>query len=174
MRSRKRSSGANDGGLQALDHAANWVRFADTKATIFMAALGVVTTLLVSNGATVVAAATTSEAVAIALTTAAAAAGALFLVTLYWLVNAIIPRSGTDGSLNRFSWPSLVHADFETLNDHTAVTSARDDALRQALTLARVAEVKFDACRRAGLAFAGFIIVAVGMLVAATVYSPLS
>lgn len=159
----------SDGSLQALDHAANWVRFADTKATILMGALGVVTTLLVSNASTIVVAASKSEVAVVAFVAAAVLTAAAFLITLGWLVNAVVPRRPSDGVLNRFSWPSLLDTDYATLEDHTAVTSSREDALRQALTLAKVADAKFQACGHAGIGFTVFIILAVGMLVAATI-----
>ena len=45
-----------DGSFQAMDQVAHWVRFADTKATILTAGLGVVMTMLMTNSGKVVAA----------------------------------------------------------------------------------------------------------------------
>lgn len=42
-----------DGCFQAMDQMANWVRFADTKATILTAGLGVALTMLMTNAGTI-------------------------------------------------------------------------------------------------------------------------
>lgn len=90
------------GALQAMDHVANWVRFADTKATILTAGLGVVITMLMANAETITTGITEgcTEAVVVGLLAGGAAISAAW--TLGWLIRAIAPASTiTYKGLNR-------------------------------------------------------------------------
>jgi hypothetical protein len=158
---------ADEGSFQALDHIANWVRFADAKATILTAALGVVMTMFIANIPTVLRAAATSEGATLALGLLSVVAAGGFAFTLGWLVRAIAPRRKGDGKINRFSWPSLTLADYETLRDHNLETSAHEDAWNQTLFLSKVAADKFDACQNAVWGFAFFVLTAVICVVSA-------
>lgn len=82
-----------EGHFQALDHAANWVRFADTKATVLTAAFGVVTTMLAANVPSIARAA---SADASWLGPLLAVATGAFFYTLWWLIHALTPRRGTE------------------------------------------------------------------------------
>lgn len=164
---RNRSLPPQEGSYQALDHAANWVRFADTKATVLTAALGVVMTMVVTNAPSIIKALASDENVATRLGAIAVVAVAAFLFTLGWLVHAIAPRSGADGKLNRFSWPVLKSADYAALAAHNANVPAHEDAWKQTIVLAGVADDKFRACRRAAGGFAVFVVSAVICVVAA-------
>lgn len=166
--SRKKLETPADGSLQALDHAANWVRFADTKATVLTAAFGVVTTMFIADFPSVIEATRSSEEVATRLGAIAALVGASFLFTLGWLVRAITPRAGAQKRLNRFSWPALSSADLDALREHIDRTPVHEDAWRQTLVLAGVAEAKFRACRYAATGFALFISSAVACVVTAS------
>jgi hypothetical protein len=154
---RERRNAETDGSYQALDHVANWVRFADVKATVLTAALGVPVTMLAANASNVISAGRTSEVTAVVLGAMAIVAASSFAFTLGWLVNAIAPRRQTTGTLNRFSWPTLTYASREELRSHAGATPAHQDAWDQVLTLAQVAEQKFDATRYAA---AGFVVFA--------------
>jgi hypothetical protein len=164
---RKRPVPPADGSQQALDQAANWVRFADTKATVLTAALGVVMTMLVANTPHIIKAAAVSEEVTTRFGILAFVVAAAFLFTLGWLVHAIVPRRSAAGRTNRFSWPALASTDYEDLVSHNAAVPAHEDAWRQTLVLARVADEKFRACRVAAYGFAVFIVSAVVCVVAA-------
>lgn len=165
--SRKRPVPPADGSQQALDQVANWVRFADTKATVLTAALGVVMTMLVTNTPQIIKAAATSEEATTRFGALAFVTAAAFLFTLGWLVHAIAPRRGASGKVSRFSWPALASADYEDLVRHNEAVPAHEDAWKQTLVLARVADEKFRACRLAAYGFAMFVISAVVCVVAA-------
>jgi hypothetical protein len=144
-----------DGGFQAMDQMANWVRFADTKATILTAGLGVLMTMLMTN-ATTIANALREGCVAAAVV--GILAGGTFLAgawTLYWLVRAIGPQSAIQyPHLNRFAWPSLLRATPEQLSEHAARVDVRTDAWQQVIDLSMLADRKFDACGKAVRGFA--------------------
>lgn len=150
-----------DGSLQALDQMANWVRFADTKATILTAALGVVATMLVSNFDAVVVVSSMGEPYSVLSYSFIIGAATAFVFTLCWLLNALIPRSGGVPKLNRFSWPSLTRADSALLKDHYSRVSVADDARDQAIVLAGIAEAKFEACRNAAIGLGCFLVIVV-------------
>lgn len=150
-----------DGSLQALDQMANWVRFADTKATILTAALGVVSTMLVSNFDVVVDASSMGKHYSVLFFSFIIVAVTAFVFTLSWLLNALIPRSGDVPKLNRFSWPSLTGVDSALLRDHYSRVSAADDARDQAIVLAGIAEAKFGACRNAAIGLGFFLVIVV-------------
>ena len=158
---RRRPVPPAEGSQQALDQAANWVRFADTKATVLTAALGVVMTMLVSSTPNIITAATTSEEATTRFGILACVTAAAFLFTLGWLVHAIAPRRTAASRINRFSWPALASIGYEDLVSHKEAVHAHEDAWKQTLVLARVAEEKFRACRLATYGFAAFIISAV-------------
>lgn len=168
---RKPGRVGDEGSLQALDHAANWVRFADTKATILTAAFGVVTTLLMNNIALIVQAAMSSESASIGFGSAVVAAAVAFFATLGWLLAALLPRRGGPVTLNRFSWPSLISASPELLEDHAQRVTVGYDAREQSITLAKIANAKFGACHNAAIWFGVFVIIValtVGMAAVAT------
>lgn len=161
-----RKGRGDEGASQALDQVANWVRFADTKATVLTAALGVVLTLLLSNAPAVLKAARTGEVPAIVLGCAAVLAGVSFVCTLVSLVRALMPRRSAEGPVNRFSWPLLAEASAQELADHLADVDAATDAWAQARVLAATAKTKFDHCADAVVWFTIFIIIVVALAVA--------
>lgn len=162
----------SDGYGQALDQMANWVRFADTKATILMAGLGVVLTMLVANTKAIVTAFDHGSTAAWTTCILAALAGAAVLWTLFWLVRAIGPRSRMSYSqLNRFAWPTLTKATVADLREHVAKVAAEDDAWQQVLDLSNIAQRKFDACGKAVWGFAFVALFAVSCVVTAVSFA---
>lgn len=158
-----------DGSFQAMDQMSNWVRFADTKATILTAGFGVVITMLLTN-ATTIAEALGEGCVATAVVGVLAGGTVLTAArTLYWLVRAIGPQSAIQYSqLNRFAWPSVIRVTAEQLAHHAEHADVRIDAWQQVLDLSMLANRKFDACGRAVRSFAvlavlGFVCVAVAI-----------
>jgi len=147
---------------------AGWVRFADTKATILAAGLGVAVTMLANSAKPVVQAlkSTTSCTTTNVLLSLCIITIGAFLWTLFWIIRAIAPRSEVPYTgLNRFAWPSLVNATADELASHTAQTAVTDDAWQQAIDLAKIAKRKFTACKFAIYGFgvvvcAGFFTVA--------------
>jgi hypothetical protein len=160
------------GSLEAIDHMAAWVRFADTKATVLAAGLGVVVTMLASSTSTVVKAlgggcGGKMTVGGLALITALA-----FLWTLFWLVRAIAPRNRLPyNGLNRFAWPSLVGATAEQLVAHAAASDVEVDAWQQVVDLAGVAREKFDAVKHAVYGFGLLIVVGVFTVVCAAAFA---
>ncbi len=152
---------------------ANWVRFADTKATILTAGLGVILTMLVTNAKTVTGAVGKGSLQAFVVCPLAVGALAAFVWTLYWLVRAIGPQTSTKYSqLNRFAWPSLQGATAEQMAKHAKQVDVRVDAWQQVLDLSELAARKFDACAKAVKGFAllailGLSCVAISMVVTA-------
>ncbi|BCW78908.1 hypothetical protein [Arthrobacter sp. NicSoilC5] len=158
-----------DGGFQAMDQMANWVRFADTKATILTAGLGVILTMLITNAKTVTAAIGKGSIQAFVVGPLALGALAAFLWTLYWLVRAIGPQTATRyAQLNRFAWPALQAVTAEQMIEHTKRVDVRMDAWQQVLDLSHLAGRKFEACSMAVKGFAllailGLLCVAISM-----------
>lgn len=161
-----------DGGFQALDQLANWVRFADTKATILTAGLGVVLTMLVNNTTTIIDAFDESYFAASLISVLATATVFSAGWALSWLVKAIGPQNKVFyARLNRFAWPSLVQATPEQLMDHTRDESVRVDVWRQVLDLSTLAERKFSACGKAVNGFAALILFGTACVVASILFT---
>jgi hypothetical protein len=147
-----------EGAIVAMDHIANWVRFADTKATILSA--GVAAILVMGVGqARIVFGAIDATPLGITVGLLAVAASATLVWTLLWIVHAIRPRSGArHPTLNRFAWPAISHRSLAELHDHVQTSTQKDDAWRQVHELSRTAETKFAACRLAVIGFAVLVL----------------
>ena len=105
---------------------ANWVRFADTKATILTAGLGVVLTMLMTNADTITSAIKTGCPAAYVVGTLSVLLLIAFGYTLFWLIRAIGPQSNVAYStLNRFAWPTLTKATIDQLADHVQKVDGR-------------------------------------------------
>lgn len=158
------------GSFQSLDHVANWVRFADTKATILTAGLGVIATMLVANCGIVLNSFSKGCLQAAFIGLLSALCIAAFGYTLFWLIRSIGPSTGSSsGALNRFAWPTLSKVDFETLKKHINDNSLEDDAWNQVIDLAKIAEKKFHACSRAIMGFAFLISFALMCIIVANI-----
>lgn len=150
-----------------MDQIANWVRFADTKATILTAGLGVVLTMLTTNADTITSAVKEGCPAAYIVGTLSALVLIAFGYTLFWLVRAIGPRSNVDyNTLNRFAWPTLTKATTDQLADHAEKVDVRTDAWQQVIDLSVLANRKFDACGRAVKGFS--VLVVLGVAAVAT------
>jgi hypothetical protein len=166
----------SDGALVAMDHIANWVRFADTKATILSA--GVAAILVMSVGqARVVFDAIDRTPLGATVGLLAVAASATLVWTLLWILHAIRPRSGVKNlTLNRFAWPAISHKSLSELHEHVQMSTQKDDAWRQVHELSRTAKRKFAACRLAVIGFAALVLTTVTciLLAIAVVEGPLA
>lgn len=149
------------------------MKFADTKATILTAALGVVTTMVVANSATLVSAMRKGEVPTLIVGFAVLLCIGAFIFALSNLLTAIYPQRSGSTALNRYSWPSLSGADIDVVLDHARATPAHEDAFRQAVTLSGVADSKFSAVRRATVGFAVFVVTGVISVVLAVVINAL-
>lgn len=148
-----------DGGFQAMDQLANWVRFADTKATILTAGLGVVLTMLINNARIVIDALDETYTATGLVSVLAVVAVCSCAWTLFWLVRAIGPQNTVVyARLNRFAWPSLVRATPTQLMEHTDQVNVRVDIWQQVLDLSSLAERKFSACGKAVSGFAVLVL----------------
>lgn len=147
---------------------ANWVRFADTKATILAAGLGVVVSMF-TNSADVVVKAIGATCLAKLVVGGLAAVTVLsFLWTLVWVIFAITPRKAFPyNKLNRFAWPSLVGATADQLAAHADQNHIDADAWQQVVDLTAIAKRKFDACSKAIYGFGVMIAAGVFTLLAA-------
>lgn len=156
-----------DGAFQSMDQIANWVRFADTKATILVAGLGVVLTMIVTNSKTVVSAIEKGNPEAAILYTLCGIAIAAFVWTLTWLLVAIGPRRKTSlPGINRFAWPTLTTTDAQRLIERGITDDVREDAWRQVVDLSRLAAKKFAASNKAIWGFGILIITGAALVVA--------
>ena len=161
-----------DGGFQSMDQVANWVRFADTKATILTAGLGVVLTMLMTNSNTVVTAINAGCTPAWIVGSLAASSLLAFLWTLYWLVRAIGPQSRvTYAQLNRFAWPTLTKTTAADLATHAQQVDVRDDAWQQVVDLSQLAERKFSACGKAVWGFAFLVVLGLACVAVSVVFT---
>lgn len=155
-----------------MDQMANWVRFADTKATILTAGLGVILTMLMTNAETVAAAIKNGCVDAIVVGSLAGLTVIAVVYTLFWLVRAIGPQRRVNyKALNRFAWPSLLNATTDELTAHTQNADVRQDAWRQVLDLAALADRKFEACGHAVRGFAVLVILGVACVASAVAFT---
>lgn len=156
------------GAAVALDHVAQWVRFADTKATILAAGLGVVLSVLAASADGT---ASTIDGgglgAVLVLVLVALTAGAL-VMTLVYVVRAIRPQTTEPDSMNRFAWPSLASTTVKDLQQHVA-TDPEPEAWRQVHALAGVARSKYAACNAAVTWFALLVITSFLCISAASV-----
>lgn len=160
--------GLTDGEFQAMDQVAAWVRFADTKATILTAGLGVVLTLLLTHASTIADAFQTGWPAAIVV--GGLSVGSLLALawTLFWLLRAIGPQRRTEYShLNRFAWPSMVRATPDLMTQHRQRVDVRTDAWQQVVDLSRLAARKYEACGRAVPGFAALVLFGMACVVTA-------
>lgn len=149
-----------------MDQIGHWVRFADTKATILVAALGVILTMLMTNGETILAATDSARPESTVIYAILVVVALAFLWTLFWLLRSISARRTTSGNgINRFAWPTLVNTDAPTLVARGQDQDVREDAWQQVVDLAGLAERKFKAFNRALVGF-GLLIVGSAALVA--------
>ncbi|WP_460800188.1 hypothetical protein [Microbacterium sp. GXF0217] len=171
MTSRSLKAAEAAGSEQALNQATEWVKFADTKATILTAALGVITTMTVANVPAIVTAMARGTTQTLFVGFAVCVCVGAFAFTLGQLLSAIYPRRHQARGINRYSWPTLARADVDLVLDHMRQTPAHLDALSQTLVLAAVAEAKFAAVRRAVGGFALLLVSAVTAVVLAVVFN---
>jgi hypothetical protein len=160
-----RRTPATDGHIQALDQVANWVRFADTKATVLTAGLAASTTMLAANLGTI------TKVLELGCWPTAVVGGLLgcalaaFVYTVVQLVRAIGPRTTSQvAGPNRFAWPTLATLSSDSLAAHLERTSAGTDAWRQVLELAGIAKAKYAATNSALRGFAVFIVATVACI----------
>ena len=141
------------------------MRFADGKATLLAA--GLAATLALLGGRL--------DAIAGALhkscpaNTITGILGTLTLLaaawTLCWLMAAINPRNiVTHPGLNRFAWPTMAKATITEIKTHVAESDADQDAWKQAIDLAKIAERKFGNTKLAAYGFAVTITLGVGLV----------
>lgn len=161
-----------DGSFHALEQMANWVRFADTKATILTAGFGAVLSILVASSGTIVDALVLGDAATYVTGLLVGLTVLLGCYTLFWLVRAIEPRCDVSRTgINRFAWPTLIGVQAQELLTHSATKPTNEDAWQQVLDLASLADRKFQACTRATRGFATLVIVGVACLATAAALS---
>jgi hypothetical protein len=162
-----------DGSAQALDQVANWVRFADTKATVLAAGLGVAITMLANNSSTILKAMQQTWISGLIVGGLGAIALMAFLWTLFWLIRAIGPQRKV-GYIqpNRFSWPSLARATMADLKKHRSGSSVSEDAWQQIIDLAKLADRKFTACEKAVYGFGALILLGFSCVTVSAVLTP--
>ncbi len=163
----------SDGSIQAVEQIGNWVRFAETKATILAAGLGVVLTMLVANTTTFVKALTGGGCAPALIVGGLAGLAILALLwTLFWLIHAIAPHGKVHyGQLNRFAWPSLAGTTIDQLLTHVGQADMDTDAWQQVLDLSAIAKRKFDACGKAIYGFGCLVIVGLSCSVTAIAFT---
>lgn len=157
-----------EGALEAMEHVSNWVRFADTKATILSAGVAAVLAMSVANAKTVIKQIDYSPG-GITIAALAAISIAAILWTIICIVRAITPNR-TTGTLepNRFAWPAMARLPLEDLQHHARTTLRDEDAWRQTYDLALTANRKFRACKNAAFGFAVLIIATPACIIFAT------
>ncbi|THJ64727.1 hypothetical protein E8P82_14235 [Arthrobacter echini] len=157
------------GAVIAMEHVANWVRFADTKATILSAGVAAILVMAVSHTKTVIAGAGTTPQGITVITLAAVSVAAL-LWTLFWIIRAIRPSRET-GTLdpNRYAWPAMSRLPLLDLQHHVRTITGDEDAWRQTHDLAKMADSKFTACRKATTGFAALILATPACIITALI-----
>lgn len=142
----------------ALTEFGAWIKNADTKATVLAAGFGAVATITASRTAAVLTAIFGGpEGWRIAVAVIAVAFVVAAVVTLWFLVSALVPRRDVSGGRNAFAWPSVAHF---TPDDDTFKAASASMAWEQARTLARIAEAKFAAFQSALYSFVAVVVFA--------------
>lgn len=142
----------------AITEFGAWIKNADTKATVLAAGFGAVSTITASRTAAVMNVifdGTEGWRIAVAVVAVAFAVAAV--VTLWFLVSALVPRRDVSGGRNAFAWPSV--ATF-TPDDDTFNAASAPMAWEQARALARIAEAKFAAFQSALYSFVAVVVFA--------------
>lgn len=161
---------ASDGSTQALEQVANWVRFADTKATVLTAGLGVAITMLASNSTTILNSMQQGWISGLTIGGLGVLSLIAFLWTLFWLIRAISPQRKVGYTQpNRFSWPSLARVTITDLEDHLSNSSAAEDAWQQVIDLSKLASRKFYACEKAVYGFGALILLGFSCVMASVI-----
>jgi hypothetical protein len=158
----------DDGALVAMDQVGQWVRYADTKAGLVAAGFAAVLVLITGQVDDVVTTMKSGRdwmAVCIVLAVLVVAAA---VITLWNLIDAIVPRPRGEGPVNnRFAWPALKEMDRSGLRAHLAATTVADDAWEQTLALAKIADQKYEAARAALAALMFFTLTGTVLVVGA-------
>lgn len=99
----------------------------------------------------------------------------LIIITLFFLIDALVPRPrNSRPTVNRFAWPAVAASDAKKLEEHVRTTPVHEDAWSQAKQLADIAKQKYDAVRRALIGFMFMTIFGVALVVVAGVASAVS
>ena len=156
------------GAAVALEQVGQWVRFADTKATIIAAGIGVVLSFLAASADEVAAVFLDGGAGAWIVAALGAATLTALVITLTYVVSVIRPRTEVrPHQLNRFAWPAVAEASVSDL-EQRATTDPQPDAWEQVHSLAQVARRKYAACDVAVCWFAVLVVASVLSVTAAS------
>lgn len=159
-----------DGAFQAMDQIANWVRFADAKATVLTAGLGVLTVALLTNAAVIVKAIRVGGCRATMVSVVGSLAVLALLWTLGWLVTALSPRRTVSApEANRFAWPTLTDLPVDRLVQHVESSDVSREAWRQVIDLSQIAGLKFLATQKAIYGFACLVVLCVATVLISVV-----
>lgn len=161
---------SDDGATTALSEVAQWVRFADAKAGLMAAGLGVVLAGTAAQASEIVDSVSAGGVLGtlVAVLFAWWSVFALALVGL--LMNAIGPRTTFTGStLNRFAWPTMARSTVTDLTKHVSKVPRDSDAWQQVIDLSAVAKAKYKACGRAVVAFMLLVVSTAAMIALASI-----
>lgn len=137
------------GAIVAIEQAGEWVRFADTKATILAAGVGVVLAVVATSAADVGSAIKAGGAGAWLVAVLGTATIAMLVLTIGSIARAIRPRIAIEyAHVNRFAWPSVAAHTEQELADR-ATSEPHADAWEQVHALSIIARSKFAACTSA-------------------------
>lgn len=165
----------HDGSLEAMGHVAEWVRYADAKAGLAAAGFAGVLAILAAQAGKVTDAVQRGGWWAAVCLTLSALTVLLTIVTLYFLVDAVVPRPrNSRPTANRFAWPAVAGADAKKLQEHVEATPLHEDAWSQTKQLADIAKQKYDAVRAALVCFMFLTVFGVALVVIAGVASAIS
>jgi hypothetical protein len=126
-----------------IQETGNWIRNADTKATVLAAALALTISTAVTHCAGVVDAyhgrgGVIGRWIIIVASLLAAATLLLSIVNVY---KTLLPRTSAETTFNRFGWPSIAASSHPPTKLDPA--GLRDEAWRQSYQLALIAQAKF-------------------------------
>lgn len=143
-----------------IQETGNWIRNADTKATVLAAALALTISTSVTHCAGVLAAyhdrgGSIGRWIIIV---ASLVAAATLLLSIFNVYKTLVPRTTPETAFNRFGWPSIATCPHPPTKLEPG--ALRDDAWRQCYQLALIAQGKF---RHFKFALGSFL-VAIGFL----------
>lgn len=145
----------------AIQETGNWIKNADTKATVVAAVLGVSLTLLGGQSAQILKALGSENGILSKVLVVALVGVAVFsIATLFFVTSALRPRTPRSSGLNRFSWPAMAGRDSAPKSFEPETCA--EEAWEQAYLLSRIAQIKY---KRFGWAINSFLCLTLSVLV---------
>ncbi len=156
-----------DEAVLANQEIGQWVRHTDTKAALLAAGLGVIAAAVITQADQIAETFVTPTGWTIAVTLLLIGTLGAFAGVLRYVSATVRPHVDSAADFNRFAWPSLARDRSSKRSGH--YESSAEEAWGQAIALAIIASVKYDAFATASKWFVAFLTSAIALVVIAFV-----